>query len=51
LIGAGTQILGNITVGDREKIGAGSAILRPFPSGATAVGAPAKIIVFMARGE
>ena len=44
LIGAGTKILGNITVGDRCKIGAGSVVLRPIPGGATAVGAPAKII-------
>ncbi|KAL3807215.1 hypothetical protein ACHAXA_001543 [Cyclostephanos tholiformis] len=51
LIGAGTQILGNITVGDRSKIGAGSVVLRPIPSGATAVGAPARIIGFTARGE
>ena len=46
LIGAGTQILGNVTVGDRAKIGAGSVVLRPIPGGATAVGAPAKIIGF-----
>ena len=51
LIGAGTKILGNITVGDRCKIGAGSVVLRPIPSGATAVGAPAKIIGFTKRGE
>eukprot|EP00804_Cyclotella_cryptica_P017598 CCRYP_006754-RB/>CCRYP_006754-RB protein AED:0.05 eAED:0.05 QI:178/1/1/1/0.66/0.25/4/2373/400 len=51
LIGAGTKILGNITVGDRSKIGAGSVVLRPIPSGATAVGAPAKIIGFTPKGE
>lgn len=51
LIGAGTKILGNITVGDRAKIGAGSVVLRPIPSGATAVGAPAKIIGFTPRDE
>jgi serine O-acetyltransferase len=44
LIGAGTSILGNITIGDGAKIGAGSVVLRPIPAGATAVGAPAKII-------
>jgi serine O-acetyltransferase len=44
LIGAGSSILGNITIGDRAKIGAGSIVLRPIPTGATAVGAPAKII-------
>ncbi|KAL7538231.1 hypothetical protein ACHAWF_006030 [Thalassiosira exigua] len=51
LVGAGTKILGNITVGDRAKIGAGSVVLRPIPSGATAVGAPAKIIGYTPQGE
>jgi serine O-acetyltransferase len=44
LLGAGCSVLGNIRVGDRAKIGAGSIVLKPIPSGATAVGAPAKII-------
>lgn len=44
LIGAGTSILGNIRIGEACKIGAGSIVLRPIPDGATAVGAPAKII-------
>lgn len=44
LIGAGASLLGNIRVGDGAKIGAGSIVLGPIPSGATAVGAPAKII-------
>ena len=46
LIGAGSSILGNIKVGNGAKIGSGSVVLRPIPSGATAVGAPAKIIGF-----
>jgi len=44
LIGAGSSVLGNITIGDGAKIGAGSVVLQPIPSGATAVGAPAKVI-------
>ena len=44
LIGANASLLGNITVGNGAKIGAGSIVLGPIPSGATAVGAPAKII-------
>jgi serine O-acetyltransferase len=44
LIGAGASILGNILIGDRAKIGAGSIVLRPIPAGATAVGSPARII-------
>jgi len=44
LIGAGTSIIGNIKIGNRAKIGAGSIVLRPIPEGATAVGVPARII-------
>jgi len=44
LIGAGAKILGNVRIGDGAKIGAGSIVLRPIPSHATAVGVPAKII-------
>ena len=51
LIGAGTKILGNITVGDRAKIGALSVVLRPIPGGATAVGSPARIIGFVPKEE
>jgi len=43
-IGAGAKILGNLQVGDGAKIGAGSIVLKSIPAGATAVGAPAKII-------
>jgi serine O-acetyltransferase len=51
LIGAGTKILGNIHIGDRVKIGAGSVVLRAIPSGATAVGAPARIIGWTPKNE
>jgi serine O-acetyltransferase len=51
LIGAGTQILRNITVGDQAKIGAGSVILCPISSGTRAMGALVKIIGFTARGK
>lgn len=44
MIGAGAKVLGNIKIGNGAKIGAGSIVLKPIPSGATAVGAPAKII-------
>jgi hypothetical protein len=44
LIGAGSMLLGNITVGNSAKIGAGSVLLRDIPSFATAVGVPAKIV-------
>jgi serine O-acetyltransferase len=44
LIGAGAKILGNITVGECAKIGAGSVVLKDVPSRATVAGVPAQII-------
>lgn len=44
LIGAGAMIIGNITVGDYAKIGSGSVVTKPVPSGCTAVGVPAKLV-------
>eukprot|EP00958_Prasinococcus_capsulatus_P001506 scaffold137_cov398-Prasinococcus_capsulatus_cf.AAC.28 len=43
-VGAGASVLGNIVVGDRCKIGTNSVVLKALPEGATAVGAPAKVI-------
>lgn len=43
-IGAGAQILGPVTIGDGARIGANSVVLTDVPPGATAVGAPARII-------
>ncbi len=43
-IGAGAKILGGVTIGDHAKIGANSVVLDNVPSGATAVGIPARII-------
>lgn len=43
-IGAYAQILGGVQIGDNVKIGAMSVVLCDVPSGATAVGIPAKII-------
>ena len=44
LLGANTSVLGNIRIGDGAKVGANSVVLQPIPSGATAVGAPAKVV-------
>ncbi|HEY8938857.1 MAG TPA: serine O-acetyltransferase [Cellvibrio sp.] len=44
LIGAGAKILGNITIGECAKIGAGSVVLKDVPSRATAAGVPAQVI-------
>lgn len=44
LIGAGAQIIGNITIGNNVKIGANSTVLKDVEDGKTIVGIPAKII-------
>lgn len=44
LISAGAKILGNITIGENAKIGAGSVVLKSVPAYCTAAGVPAKII-------
>lgn len=42
LIGAGANVLGNITVGDEAKIAASSVVLKPVPAKCTVAGVPAK---------
>ncbi len=44
LLSVGAQILGNISIGDYSRIGAGSVVLDDIPAYSTAVGVPAKII-------
>lgn len=44
-LGAYAQILGGVTVGDDAKVGAMSVVLSDVPPGATAVGAPARMIL------
>lgn len=43
VIGAGSIVLGPITVGRGAKIGAGSVVVRSVPPGATVVGVPGRI--------
>jgi serine O-acetyltransferase len=43
-VGAGAKIFGKVTIGDHANIGANAVVLCDVPSGATAVGVPAKII-------
>lgn len=44
MIGAGSKILGNVTIGDGAKIGAGSVVLTDVPPHCTAAGVPAKVV-------
>ncbi|HAG80354.1 MAG TPA: serine O-acetyltransferase, partial [Cyanobacteria bacterium UBA12227] len=41
---AGAKVLGNIQIGDRVRIGAGSIVLRDVPDDCTVVGIPGRII-------
>lgn len=44
LIGAGSKILGPVTVGDNTNIAAGAVVLDRIPSNSTAVGVPARVV-------
>jgi carbonic anhydrase/acetyltransferase-like protein (isoleucine patch superfamily) len=44
VIGAGAKVLGNITVGENSRIGAGSVILRSVPDNSTVLGVPGHIV-------
>lgn len=48
-VGAGAVILGRVTIGEGATIGANAVVLTDVPSGALAVGVPAKIIERSAR--
>jgi len=44
VVGAGAKVLGNITISDNVRIGAGSVVLRDVPSDCTVVGIPGRIV-------
>jgi serine O-acetyltransferase len=43
-LGAHVCVLGPVTVGDGAKIGAGAVVVTDIPSGASAVGVPARVV-------
>ncbi|GAB1544690.1 serine O-acetyltransferase [Scytonema sp. NUACC21] len=43
VVGAGAKVLGNIYIGARVRIGAGSVVLRDTPSDTTVIGIPGRI--------
>ncbi len=44
VVGSGAKILGNITIGENCRIGAGSVVLRDVPENSTVVGVPGHIV-------
>ena len=44
VIGGGAKVLGNITIGENCRIGAGSVVLRDVPDNSTVVGVPGHIV-------
>ena len=44
IIGAGAKVLGNITIGENCRIGAGSVVLQDVPDNSTVVGVPGHVI-------
>ncbi len=44
VISAGAKVLGNITVGNCAKVGAGAVVLKDVPPCATVVGVPARVV-------
>ena len=44
VVGGGAKVLGNITVGDCVKIGAGSVVVHSVPNNSTVVGVPGRIV-------
>lgn len=45
VVGAGAKVLGPFLVGDGARIGSNSVVIKEVPSGATALGIPARMIV------
>jgi len=44
LVGVGAQIIGDITIGENSKVGAGSVVLSSVPPNATVVGVPGRVV-------
>lgn len=50
-LGPNVCLVENVTIGDGVTIGAGSVVVKDIPSGATAVGNPAKVISYDGPGR
>ncbi len=45
VVGAGAKVLGNITLGNYSKVGAGSVVINDVPERATVVGVPGRVVL------
>ncbi len=44
VIGGGSKVLGDITIGENSRVGANSVVVKDVPDNSTAVGIPAKVV-------
>ncbi|MFC1956933.1 serine O-acetyltransferase [Chloroflexota bacterium] len=44
MVGVGAQLIGDITIGENSKVGAGSVVLASVPPNATVVGVPGRVV-------
>jgi serine O-acetyltransferase len=44
VVGVGAQVIGDITIGDNAKVGAGSVVISSVPANATVVGVPGRVV-------
>jgi serine O-acetyltransferase len=44
VVGVGAQVIGDITIGDNSKIGAGSVVVSSVPPNATVIGVPGRVV-------
>jgi serine O-acetyltransferase len=50
VVGTGAKVLGNIHIGDNEKIGAGSVVVHSVPDHSTVVGVPGRVVRIRPEG-
>ena len=51
IVGAGAKVLGNITLGDYVRVGAGSVVVEDVPEYSTVVGVPGRVVHRKIRDE
>ena len=44
VVGVGAQLIGDITIGDNTKVGAGSVVVNSAPANATVIGVPGRVV-------